>query len=143
MNCAIHLEVAAIATCCDCGSGVCQTCRNKMFGRNYCDVCAARLEDKMVAPRAEEKPTQVIVHQQAPRAPVPYGLTKHPGLAAILSIFWPGIGQIYAGRVGRGLAVMFWTFLLTPILIGVFIWFWQIFDAANIAREENDRLMRG
>ena len=35
---------------------------------------------------------------------------KDPGLAAVLSLVLPGVGQIYAGRVWWG---VFW-FLITP-----------------------------
>lgn len=38
---------------------------------------------------------------------------RNPGTAALLSFFVPGIGQIYAGKVGNGLAVLF---ILMPIL---------------------------
>lgn len=30
-----------------------------------------------------------------------------PGVAAVLSAFWTGLGQIYCGSIGRGLAIMF------------------------------------
>ena len=31
---------------------------------------------------------------------------KNPGLAAVLSFFWPGLGQIYNGTIGKGLMMM-------------------------------------
>ena len=34
-----------------------------------------------------------------------------PVLAAILSLIWPGLGQLYAGKAARGLAMM----ILTPL----------------------------
>ena len=140
------MEVSAIATCCDCGSGVCPTCRNKMFGRNYCDVCAAKLEDKLVAkpapaaaPVPAVAPAQVVVHSTPPQPAPPLRYGKSPGVATALSFFLAGAGQIYCGRVGRGLAIMVATYSLMPVLIGVPLWFWQLFDASTCAREENVR----
>jgi hypothetical protein len=39
--------------------------------------------------------------------------TKSGGTAIILSFFWTGLGQLYAGRIGRGIAMM----IITPVLI--------------------------
>lgn len=77
----------------------------------------------------------------------------------------PGIGHIYVGRIGRGLLILFsglilfivWIFIfLLSILAGaggiigalvlgiifivgyIIIWFWQIFDANNLARKYNE-----
>lgn len=36
-----------------------------------------------------------------------YNPPKSPGLAAVLSFFFTGLGQIYCGRIGRGLIMMF------------------------------------
>ncbi|MDF1664807.1 MAG: hypothetical protein P1V97_23810 [Planctomycetota bacterium] len=41
----------------------------------------------------------------------------HPGVAAVLSALFTGVGQIYCGRVGRGLAIMF----VGPILMVGFV----------------------
>jgi TM2 domain-containing membrane protein YozV len=32
--------------------------------------------------------------------------TKNSGIAIVLSFFWTGLGQLYAGRIGRGLIMM-------------------------------------
>jgi len=75
---------------------------------------------------------------------------KSPGVAAILSLLIPGLGQIYVGRVGRGLLILFivmpLTFVIASLtLIFVFlpliIWIWQIFDAYNLAKKYNDYLL--
>jgi len=53
-----------------------------------------------------------------------------PGLAAVLSVFIPGLGHVYAGRLGAGLAwflaTMFgyWAILVPGFLIHIAsIWF--------------------
>jgi TM2 domain-containing membrane protein YozV len=42
---------------------------------------------------------------------------KNPGLAAVLSVLWPGIGQIYNEQLAKGIA-----FIIVHILL-VVIWF--------------------
>ncbi len=37
---------------------------------------------------------------------------KSSGAAIVLSFFWTGLGQLYAGKIGRGLLMM----VITPIL---------------------------
>ncbi len=79
--------------------------------------------------------------------------TKNPGVAAILSLFIPGLGQIYAGRIGRGLLMLFiviplsvllalfFFWLLLPLLLPLAVWIWNIFDASNICKDYNRRLI--
>ncbi len=133
MNCALHIDLPAVAVCCACGRGICATCRNKMFGRNYCDGCAANLEGELRRP-------------QTVRAPVPARLLlatrprRHPGTAALLSFLFPGAGQLYAGRVGRGIVIFFATFGTLAIGVGALLWIANIFDAAHVVREENRKI---
>lgn len=44
-------------------------------------------------------------------------IPKSPGVAVVLSFFWSGLGQMYCGRIGKGLA-----FMLAPLLL-LFLWF--------------------
>jgi hypothetical protein len=137
MNCGVHIDVAATAVCCECGNGVCPSCRNKMFGRNYCDVCAAGLERKMTAPKPAAPPPQFLVQVAPARPPVPLRLHKSPTIAAVLSACIPGAGQLYTGRVGRGIGVFIGTMVLTPIFLGWFLWVAQVFDAHTLAKDHN------
>ena len=50
--------------------------------------------------------------------------TKNGGVAAVLSLFWPGVGQMYAGRIGRG-------FVVLAIAIGLYVLAW--FGALAVA----------
>ena len=45
---------------------------------------------------------------------------RDPGIAAVLSFFIPGIGQIYNGRILRGL---FWLIVTPGIWLGTGGWF--------------------
>ncbi|HTW86911.1 MAG TPA: hypothetical protein VMD75_02790 [Candidatus Binataceae bacterium] len=73
-----------------------------------------------------------------------------PGLAAVLSFFWCGLGQIYNGQIAKGIVMLvlygiswslMWVivgFITTPIL-----WIWGIFDAYRTADRLNRRAHGG
>jgi TM2 domain-containing membrane protein YozV len=81
---------------------------------------------------------------QATTQAVPQQMYKNPGLAAILSFFWMGLGQIYNGHIGKGIGfiiayVISWILMLaivgfvtTPILF-----VWGIVDAYKSAERIN------
>ncbi len=58
-----------------------------------------------------------------------------PGIAAVLSFFIPGLGQMYCAKVGRGFAFMAGTitgyFLL--VVPGLAMHLWAILDAKKVA----------
>ncbi|HEX7126317.1 MAG TPA: hypothetical protein VF406_11215 [Thermodesulfobacteriota bacterium] len=69
---------------------------------------------------------------------------KSPGLAAVLSFFWPGVGQIYNGQIAKGLALVVvhavaWA--LVWVVIGVLlvpvVWIYAIYDAYRTAERIN------
>jgi TM2 domain-containing membrane protein YozV len=73
---------------------------------------------------------------------------KSPGLAAVLSFFWPGLGQIYNGQIIKGvflvlLQALNW-YVLTWILIGfvtaAIVWLYGMFDAYSTAQRINRQL---
>lgn len=69
---------------------------------------------------------------------------KNPSIAVVLSFFWPGLGQIYNGEIGKGIAFLIaagisaglmWVligFLLYPV-----IWIWGMVDAHSSAKRIN------
>ncbi len=70
--------------------------------------------------------------------------SKNPGIAAVLSFFVTGLGQIYNGQILKGLLCALGYAIgwgLTTILIGwVFLlplWVWGIFDAYKTAERIN------
>lgn len=69
----------------------------------------------------------------------PYGLAPNPqhnpGVAVVLSILFPGAGQIYNGQVGKGIAVFLSSTIGMIFLFGFFVWFWSLFDAHNVAKK--------
>jgi len=71
---------------------------------------------------------------------------KNPGLAAVLSFFFSGLGQIYNGQILKGLlfmVVQVVNFVLAFVVIGLFtgfvVWVWAIVDAYTSAELINAR----
>jgi TM2 domain-containing membrane protein YozV len=69
---------------------------------------------------------------------------KSPGLAAVCSFFWCGLGQIYNGQIGKGLLLGFLHFisiLLMFLLIGLIttpiLWVYGMVDAYKTAERMN------
>jgi phosphonate transport system permease protein len=70
--------------------------------------------------------------------------TKSPVLAGVLSAVIPGLGQVYAGSVRRGLTLLLGLPVQAAIFYGVgldwlmywmaLVWAWNVFDAVMIAR---------
>ena len=56
---------------------------------------------------------------------------KSMALAIILTLFIPGFGAMYNGKIGRGILelIFFWT---------VVVYFYQIYDAHKLTKENND-----
>jgi len=113
----------------------CAKCGNNMNeGQQFCDKCGTKVG---TAGEGAQQPQQPVYQRE-----------KSDGLAAVLSFLWAGLGQIYVGRIGRGLAIMllgiliviigFFTFFLL-ILVLVY-WIWNVYDAYKLAQEYNDRL---
>ena len=129
----------------------CGRCGNQLDeGQAYCDRCGQRSGDP-APPRQQYQTLR----------------EKSEGAAAVLSFLCGGLGQIYVGKIARGLVIMlgyillmiFTFFLMIVIMwddgdltalgililflgvVGQFIiWIWNIFDAHKLAREYNDRL---
>lgn len=71
---------------------------------------------------------------------------KNPGIAAVLSFFWSGLGQIYNGQIFKGLlfiVVQAINSLLMAILIGYLffpiVWIIGMYDAYRTAEKINRR----
>jgi TM2 domain-containing membrane protein YozV len=69
---------------------------------------------------------------------------KSAGLAAVLSFFWCGLGQIYNGQIGKGLLFGF-LYLVSLILIFAIVgiittpllWIWGMIDAYQTSERLN------
>ena len=65
-----------------------------------------------------------------------YAIGKNPGIALILSILIPGVGQFYNGDTKKGLLMLIGAFVLGPFTLFV-LWFgiavWSAIDAYQVA----------
>jgi TM2 domain-containing membrane protein YozV len=66
----------------------------------------------------------------------PFG-PKSPGVALLLSFLWCGAGQIYCGRVGKGILMFVGAVALWFILLGWIIQIWAMVDAYQTAKRMN------
>lgn len=96
-----------------------------------------------LTPRREE-PSHAIV--RAPRHNLPLALRNgpaSPGLAALLSLFVPGAGQLY---VGRPLAAVLWFLVVSAgyflLLPGLLLHLLSVISAAGSAHRLNSTLAR-
>ncbi len=75
---------------------------------------------------------------------------KNPGVAAVLSFLWAGLGQIYNGEIGKGIAIMIvqainllLAFFFIGIVTGLGVLVWAVFDAYQVAERHNVALASG
>jgi TM2 domain-containing membrane protein YozV len=67
---------------------------------------------------------------------------KSPGVAFFLSFVLCGVGQMYNGEVGKGIAMLLGCILAWFIWLGWIIWIWSWFDAYSTAKAMNLRYQR-
>ncbi len=72
---------------------------------------------------------------------------KNPGLAAVLSFLWMGLGQIYNGQIAKGIMFMViyaFSWILMIVLIGFIttplLFIYGIWDAYKSAEKINQRI---
>jgi hypothetical protein len=121
LACFRHPEESARARCVECGSLLCETCRAKLSGRNYCRPCVpANLKKKLPGRRS-------------------------PTFAAILSLV-PGLGQLFVGEKLRGLVFAGSALALgnvepmPPATVLLVLYVFNLFDAWSLATERNARV---
>lgn len=120
----------------------------------FCPKCGKEVTDEMnVCPYCGNPLKVMPTYREAPSQRVTVG-TKNSGLAAVLSLIIPGVGQMYAGQIGRGLLFLFigipftaiiallFFWLILPLFLPLAFWIWNIFDAYNLCNEYNRRLIQ-
>ena len=67
-------------------------------------------------------------------------IKKDPTLAGVLSFILPGLGQVYCGRVGRGVGIWIAGMIGLGCFVipGIIIWIFSIYDACDLARKYNE-----
>ena len=118
MQCFTHTDVEAIGSCSNCGRGICNNCSIEFGDKLKCRNCI----------KISGSSQQI----------------KNPGLAAVLSFFFAGLGQIYNGQLGKGLILMvidvlnfFLIFILIGFVTGLITKIYAISDAYNTAKRIN------
>jgi TM2 domain-containing membrane protein YozV len=110
----------------------CRTCGTKAADETapFCRTCG----NPLAPPNAQAR---IIVVK--PR--------RSPGIAAVLSFFWCGLGQIYNGQIGKGIAMgsaYFFSGLLMYVAIGFIttpiLWIWGMVDAYRTAERLNRKV---
>jgi TM2 domain-containing membrane protein YozV len=130
MNCANHIQTAAVAYCRTCGKALCESCKRPVRGAIYCEDClASRVEG---APGTAGGPAAgVVINPDAP----------NPAIATLLG-FIPGVGAMYCGEFMKGLIqILIFAALIAAAdradFFGVLVAFWyfyMVFDAYRTAK---------
>jgi TM2 domain-containing membrane protein YozV len=101
----------------------------------YCPKCGAQLQfdDAEICPKCG------VRIKSAPSSEI-----KSTGIAAIASFVIPGLGQIYCGKIGRGIMILIGAIiccLLIIVVIGIILapifWIWNVYDAYTLAKKIN------
>jgi TM2 domain-containing membrane protein YozV/RNA polymerase subunit RPABC4/transcription elongation factor Spt4 len=134
--------------CANCGEQinqnevVCPECKSnqpKTVQTKYCANCGSEIDKKAeICPKCGVRQPGYGAYQQS------VVQQKNPGLAAVLSALWVGIGQIYNGEIAKGLILMLIyiisalsIFILIGIITTPIIWIYGIYDAYNTAKKIN------
>ena len=96
----------------------CTKCGKQMpDDSRYCPHCGAPSAGPVGYPPRPDTQPPYQAPNQAPNSGVMVVHDKSEGLAAVLSFLIPGLGQIYVGKIGRGIA-----FLIGGVVLAMFIW---------------------
>lgn len=123
----------------------CQNCGSNVdAGKKFCENCGAAV-GPAPAPSAVPAGAPYIppVSAGQPRAPgygMPPSEQKSPGLAAIGSFFFSGLGQVYNGSFVKGLLMLIGVLIgyLIFFIPGLIVWVYGIYDAYTTAKKMNE-----
>ena len=103
----------------------------------YCAHCGTEIDvEAMACPNCG-----VLQIGMQPKNQTPI---KNEGLAAVLSFFFTGLGQIYNGDIGKGIALIIiqiinivLMFIIVGFITYIIVWIYGIWDAYNTAKNIN------
>lgn len=113
----------------------------------YCRACGNPLDSRaMMCPRCG------VATRNATDAGVAAAALamnhKSPGMAMVLSLLFTGAGQVYCGKVGRGIAFFLAAVFSAVLILAVIglillpiIWIWAMVDAYQLAIRQNQALL--
>ncbi|MFZ2643538.1 MAG: hypothetical protein WA117_21280 [Verrucomicrobiia bacterium] len=103
-----------------------------------CKHCGEFLDGSrppQTTPAASGHNDSAATQPQKPTEPL-----KNPGVAAVLSFFVPGLGQIYNGQIGMGITLFILTVVLYfTIVLGILLHLYLVFDGYTTAVKINER----
>ena len=112
----------------------------------FCPKCGSRIEDTQglcQRCRTQIIPGSIYTNSGAQQIVVVRN-PRNPGVAAVLSFFYSGLGQIYNGEIAKGvlLLVLYFISLLAMFIVIGFIttpllWLYGMFDAYKTAERLN------
>jgi TM2 domain-containing membrane protein YozV len=108
--------------------------REKGWETKFCSHCGAKIHvEAEICPNCGVRAIQTR-----------YSDRKNPGLAAVFSFLFVGLGQIYNGQIGKGIVFFIVGVILTLtmfIIIGFILypifWIYNVYDAYNTAKKIN------
>lgn len=117
----------------------CKKCGADARDAKYCPNCGSAINEEITTPSVETRKVEaaVTLHE------------KSAGLALFLSFLIPGIGEMYVGRVKRGVALLLLAILsaavLSWIIVGLItypiIWIYSMVDSYKLAKLYNSQLI--
>ncbi len=128
----------------------CSGCGRQMdAGEQFCPGCGL----KNPAPQSTSMVASAgtgVAPAQIPAQQIIVVAEKSPGLAAVLSFFWAGLGQIYNGEISKGIVMMV-AYVVSCILMAAVIgfittpilWIYGMVDAYKTAEKFNAGLRVG
>ncbi|MDR0778690.1 MAG: zinc ribbon domain-containing protein [Methanomassiliicoccaceae archaeon] len=125
----------------------CNKCGGEIAdGQEFCSKCGQRVGAGTNQQNQQYQQYTVSVRE------------KSAGVAAVLSLIWAGLGQIYVGKIGLGLMLiiiypilLFGGLIVLAVALGliglivfavivIVVWIWNIFNAYQLANEYNDAI---
>jgi len=112
---------------------ICPNCGKNTPEGKFCESCGASVQTTQTfqqpvaqQPVYAQQPTQVKTEKSA-------------GIAAILSFFFTGSGQVYNGNLGKGIGILIGAIIGYFIFVipGVIIWIYGVYDAYSTAQKMN------
>lgn len=124
--------------CPDCGAEV-------PYGAKFCPSCGCAVGDQDSSPG----PASYGGYKSPDYQSKVYVNKKSEGLALVLSLLIPGLGEIYVGESGKGAAILVanilcWIlgiWLLFPFIICVALWIYAMYDSYMLAKQYNEYLL--
>jgi TM2 domain-containing membrane protein YozV len=125
----------------------CTRCGARAVGNAiFCSNCGAPLLPQPQPPSQPIQVTQPVTPPVPSPSPMPVRAvgTKNVGVATILSLVFPGLGQLYVGEKRKGIALVLLTIILGFIAASldlgftmIIYWVYNIVDAYQTAKQYN------